>query len=61
MFIEHQNKHITMIIEGSCDTNDWSNNAENSVLYHCNILLFKIENSYFPFLYFTVLLYKNQS
>lgn len=25
-----------MIIEGSCDTNDWSNNAESSVLYHCD-------------------------
>ncbi len=24
------NQHITMISEGSCDTEDWSNDAENS-------------------------------
>ncbi len=24
------NKHITKISEGSCDTEDWSNDAENS-------------------------------
>ncbi len=42
-----------MISEGSCDTEDWSNDAENSVLYHRNKLhiysnrlkqLFKINN-----------------
>jgi len=26
------NQHIKMISEGSCDTEDWSNNAENSAL-----------------------------
>jgi len=26
------NNHIRMISKGSCDTEDWSNNAENSVL-----------------------------
>jgi len=26
------NHHIRMISEGSCDTEDWSNDAENSVL-----------------------------
>ncbi len=26
------NQHITMISEGSCDTEDWSNNAENTAL-----------------------------
>ncbi len=26
------NQHIRMISEGSCDTEDWSNDAENSAL-----------------------------
>ncbi len=26
------NQHIKMISEGSCDTEDWSNDAENSAL-----------------------------
>ncbi len=26
------NQHISMISEGSCDTEDWSNDAENSAL-----------------------------
>ncbi len=26
----NSNQHITMISEWSCDTEDWSNNAENS-------------------------------
>jgi len=30
------NHHIRMISEGSCDTEDWSNNAENSALHHMN-------------------------
>ncbi len=30
MFLEHQ--HVKMISEGSCDTEDWSNDAENSAL-----------------------------
>ncbi len=36
------NQHIRMISEGSCDTEDWSNNAENSALHHMNKLYFKI-------------------
>ncbi len=41
-----------MISEGSCDTKDWRNDAENSALpSHENILKYikyiKIENSYF--------------
>ncbi len=32
-----------MISDGSCDTEDWSNDAENSALYHMNKLYFKIE------------------
>ncbi len=36
------NQHIRMISEGSCDTEDWSNDAENSVLLHKNKLHFKI-------------------
>ncbi len=31
-----------MISEGSCDTEDWSNDAENSALQHMNKLNFKI-------------------
>ncbi len=34
--------HIIMISEGSCDTEDSSNDAENSALHHKNILHFKI-------------------
>ncbi len=29
-----------MISEGSCDTEDWSNDAENSALHHRNKLHF---------------------
>ncbi len=35
--------------EGSCDTKDWSNDAENSASHHTNTLHFKyiqIENIY---------------
>jgi len=31
-----------MIFEGSCETKDWSSDAENSTLYHRNKLHFKI-------------------
>ncbi len=30
------NQHIRMISEWSCDTEDWSNDAENSALHHRN-------------------------
>ncbi len=30
-----------MISEGSCDTEDWSNDAENSTLHHKNKLHLK--------------------
>ncbi len=42
-------QHIRMISEGSCDTEDWSNEAENSALITgMNYILkcIKIENSY---------------
>ncbi len=42
------NQHIRMISEGSCDTEDWSNNdAENSALITDNYILkyILIENS----------------
>ncbi len=32
------NQHVWMISEGSCDTEDWSNDAEISVLHHRNKL-----------------------
>ncbi len=31
-----------MISEGSCDTEDWSNDAENAALHHMNKLHFQI-------------------
>ncbi len=41
-----------MISEGSCNTEDWSNDAENTALHHRNKLQYilkyiKIENIYF--------------
>ncbi len=36
------NQHIKMISEGSCDTEDWCNGAENSALHHRNKLHLKI-------------------
>jgi len=41
MFLEQQNHHIRMISEGSCDTEDWSNDAEISSLHHRYNLDFK--------------------
>ncbi len=35
-----------MISEGSCDTEDWSNDAENSAFLYMNTLQFKTENQY---------------
>ncbi len=32
-----------MICKGSCDTEDWSNDAENSALHHSNKLHFKLK------------------
>ncbi len=34
------NQHIRMISEESCDTEDWSNDAENTALHHRNKLHF---------------------
>ncbi len=31
-YIYASNQHITLISEGSCDTEDWSNDAKNSAL-----------------------------
>ncbi len=33
---------MIMISEGSCDNEDWSNDAENSAWHHMNKLHFKI-------------------
>ncbi len=41
-------QHISMSSEGSRDTEDWSNDAENSALHHRNIQL-QLENSYLNF------------
>ncbi len=35
-----------MISEGSCDIEDWSNDAENSALHHKMIFFYKKGNSY---------------
>ncbi len=58
-----------MISEGSCDTEDWSNDAENT--YHHSIYNFdhrrkyilkfiKIENCYFKLLYFFLYFWSNR-
>ncbi len=36
------NQNIIMISEGSCDTEDWSNDDKNSALRHRNKLYFKV-------------------
>ncbi len=36
------NHIIKMISEGSCDTDAWINDAENSALHHRNTLYFKV-------------------
>ncbi len=44
------NQHIRMISEGSCDTEDWSNDAENSALIteiNYNLIHIKIQKKYF--------------
>ncbi len=41
-FNSARNQLIRMISEGLCHTEDWRNGAENSALYHRNILHFKI-------------------
>ncbi len=37
-----ENQNIRMISEGSCDTEDWSNDAENTALHHSNKSHFSI-------------------
>ncbi len=39
------NQPIKMISEGSCDIEDWSNDAENSALHHRNKLHFKMHSN----------------
>ncbi len=41
------NQHIRMISEGSCDTEDWSNDAENSAAHHKNKLHLQIYSYHF--------------
>ncbi len=36
------NQYIRIISEGSCDTEDWSNDAENTAVHHKNKLRFTI-------------------
>ncbi len=52
------NQHIRMISKGSCATEDWSNDAENSALRHRNKLHFKIYSILIILLlYITILTY----
>ncbi len=45
VFVYSKNTHIRMISEGSCDTEDWSNDAENSALItEINYMLIYIHN-----------------
>ncbi len=37
------NQNIRMISGGSCDTEDWSNDADNSALHHRSKLHFKMQ------------------
>ncbi len=47
----------TMICERSCDSEDWSNDAENAALPNRNNYI-QIENCYFKlWIYFTLLLF----
>ncbi len=45
-----KSQHIRMISGGSCDTEDWSNDAENFTLHHMNKLHFKIVSNFFFFI-----------
>jgi len=48
MFLAHQIIILKLISEGSCDTEDWSNDAENTALITgINYILKHIQNSYF--------------
>ncbi len=45
----YANQRIGMISEGSCDTEDWCNDAENSALHHkikLHFNIYYIENSF---------------
>ncbi len=53
------NQHIRLISEESCDTDDWSNDAENSAWHHRNKCKFKIyylENNYFKLQNYSIIL-----
>ncbi len=53
------NQHIILISEESCDTDDWSNDAENSAWHHRNKCKFKIyylENNYFKLQKYSIIL-----
>ncbi len=41
-YIKQHNSLNTLISEGPCDTEDWSDDAENSALRHRNKLHYKI-------------------
>ncbi len=47
-----------MISEGSCDTEDWSNDAENTALYHRNKLHFEIDYKR-KLLFYVIIIFHN--
>ncbi len=51
------NQHIRMISEGSCDTEDWNNDVENSAAHHRNYWHFKIYSNRKRFTILLSLLY----
>ncbi len=51
---------IIMISEGSCDTEDWSNDAENPVLTHRSKLQLKISKNNKEF-FWIVIIFQNIS
>jgi len=57
MFFEHQIHIFRVVSEGSCDTEDWSNDADNSALITgVNYTLLFIYN-YFKLSYLKILLF----
>ncbi len=51
--------YIRMVSEGSCDTEHWSNDAENSALYDKNKLHFKIYKDRKLFFYIVIIFQNN--
>jgi len=57
------NRHIRMISEGSCDPEDWSNDAENTALITVYYMLkyIQIENNFVIIFHNITAYFKNKS